>query len=102
MWQVIILTPTLQRALFFQPDPSLSERVQNPLLADLFHSFFASLEGSSRRKWADAEVITAMPWSYAVAAFKRPEANWRCMLVTQPPVERIIVSERSDGDGAEQ
>lgn len=102
MWQVIILTPTLQRALFFQPDPSLSERVQNPLLADLFHSFFASLEGSSRRKWADAEVITAMPWSYAVAAFKRPEANWRCMLVTQPPVERIIVSECSDGDGAEQ
>ncbi|KAJ7348323.1 hypothetical protein DFH08DRAFT_865784 [Mycena albidolilacea] len=33
-WQALTLTPALQRALFFQPDPS-SLSVHNPLLVEL-------------------------------------------------------------------
>jgi hypothetical protein len=79
MWQALTLTPALQRALFLQPDPS-SERVQNPLLVELFPPFFAP-EQPSRWSWPDAEAIQSMPWSKAPEAFKWPEASWRRMLV---------------------
>ncbi|KAJ7916298.1 hypothetical protein B0H13DRAFT_1998205, partial [Mycena leptocephala] len=67
-WQATTLCPTLQRALFFQPDPPGSERS-----------------------------IMSMPCSKAPDAFKRPEASWRRMLVTQPPVPKMTIEEMCHG-----
>ncbi|KAJ7478352.1 hypothetical protein FB451DRAFT_1241841 [Mycena latifolia] len=91
-WQAIIsLSPTLQRALFFQPDPSPrsdSEPVRNPLLVEM----------QNRWSWpGQASTIMAMPWSKAPDAFKRKEASWRRMLVTQPPAQTMIVTETCHG-----
>ncbi|KAJ7441977.1 hypothetical protein FB451DRAFT_1298034 [Mycena latifolia] len=100
-WQAIItLSPTLQRALFFQPDPSPrsdSEPVRNPLLVEMFPPFFAGA-GKNRWSWSgQASTIMAMPWSKAPDAFKRKEASWRRMLVTQPPAQTMIVTETCHG-----
>ncbi|KAJ7237674.1 hypothetical protein C8J57DRAFT_1568119 [Mycena rebaudengoi] len=62
-WQSATLSPTLQRALFFQPDP-LSRPVQNLLLTALFPPFFPA--DQQVRK---ASAIAAMPWANAPAAF---------------------------------
>ncbi|KAJ7256140.1 hypothetical protein B0H12DRAFT_517679 [Mycena haematopus] len=97
-WQAITLTPTLQRLLFFQPDTRLSSRVENPLLVDLFPPFFAS-SGPHRWSWPNSKSLESMPWARAPDAFKRPEASWRRMLVTQPPAPRLVVTERCYGQG---
>ncbi|KAJ6572741.1 hypothetical protein DFH09DRAFT_1362308 [Mycena vulgaris] len=71
MWQAITLSPTLQRALFFEADStaSASHPVKNPLLAQ------------------------------APEAFKRADASWRRMLVTQPPAQTMFVIQTSHGRG---
>ncbi|KAJ7445064.1 hypothetical protein FB451DRAFT_1293260 [Mycena latifolia] len=99
MWQAITLSPTLQRTLFFQAD-SKSERVQNPLLVEMFGPFFApgGLNPGSRGP-GNAKSIMAMPWSKAPAAFKRADASWRRMLVMQPPAQTMVVTESSHGWG---
>ncbi|KAJ7348446.1 hypothetical protein DFH08DRAFT_959852 [Mycena albidolilacea] len=76
MWQATTLTPILQRALFFQPDPS-SPRGLNPLLAKSFSPFFTSDEVWM---WSVRD-IGAMPWANAYKAFRRRQASWRRMLV---------------------
>ncbi|KAF7377264.1 F-box domain protein [Mycena sanguinolenta] len=99
MWHAITLTTTLQRLLFFEPDTS-SGRAENPLLVELFPPFFAQ-GGRGRWTWPNFEAIKTMAWSKAPDAFKRPEASWRRMLVTQPPARRLVMTERShaqDGD----
>jgi hypothetical protein len=98
MWQATTLTPILQRALFFQPDPS-SPRGPNPLLAKSFSPFFTSDE-----VWMwSARDIGAMPWANAYKAFRRRQASWRRMLVMQPPLQKVIVREiRDDSDGVRQ
>ncbi|KAF8215326.1 hypothetical protein K438DRAFT_1926816 [Mycena galopus ATCC 62051] len=84
-WQALTLTPALQHALFFQLDPSFrAERIHNPLLAKSFPPFFAR-ETNAEAKWQDATSIKSMPWSQAPDAFRRPEASWGRMLLTQPP-----------------
>ncbi|KAJ7445056.1 hypothetical protein FB451DRAFT_1293226 [Mycena latifolia] len=98
MWQAITLSPTLQRALFFQPDPS-SECIQNPLLAELFPPFFAPESPNGRSQLGNAKAIMAMPWSKAPDAFKREDASWRRMLVTQPPAHTMIVTESCHARG---
>ncbi|KAJ7747137.1 hypothetical protein DFH07DRAFT_831247 [Mycena maculata] len=91
-WLTITLSPTVQRALFFQPDPQ-SEPVQNPLLVELFPPFFAP-EGQNRWAWpGQASAIMSMPWSKAPDAFRRADASWRRMLVTQPPTQTIVIRE---------
>ncbi|KAJ6538514.1 hypothetical protein DFH09DRAFT_1283342 [Mycena vulgaris] len=91
-WQTITLSPTLQRALFFQPDPS-AEPVQNPLLVEMFPPFF-TLEGDSHWSWpGEASSIMSMPWFKAPDAFKWKEASWRRMLVMQPPAQKMTVTE---------
>ncbi|KAJ7894857.1 hypothetical protein B0H14DRAFT_2558896 [Mycena olivaceomarginata] len=66
-WQAVTLTPTLQRALFFQSDPS-SPPVQN---------YFLGLPyGPSS--------IKSMRWAKAPDAFKREEASWRRILDDHP------------------
>ncbi|KAJ7696980.1 hypothetical protein B0H17DRAFT_881974, partial [Mycena rosella] len=96
-WHAITLSPTLQRALFFQPDP-LSNAVQkNPLLVEIFPPFFAP-EGRNRWSWpGEASTIMSMPWSKAPDAFKRKEASWRRMLVTQPPAQTMAIIETRHG-----
>ncbi|KAJ7890903.1 hypothetical protein B0H14DRAFT_3428779 [Mycena olivaceomarginata] len=98
MWQATTLTPILQRALFFQPDPS-SPRGPNPLLAKSFFPFFTSDE-----VWMwSARDIGAMPWANTYKAFRRRQASWRRMLVMQPPLQKVIVREiRDDSDGVRQ
>ncbi|KAJ6508651.1 hypothetical protein C8R45DRAFT_448958 [Mycena sanguinolenta] len=95
-WRAVTLSPTLQRALFFEPDPlaSPSKRVQNPLLVETFPPF-AFCEGELWPGSLDA--IEAMPWSRAPDAFKRKEASWRRMLVSQPPVQTIIIAQQTSG-----
>ncbi|KAJ7853845.1 hypothetical protein B0H14DRAFT_3450032 [Mycena olivaceomarginata] len=76
-WQST-LTPSMQRALFFEPDPS-SERTQNPLLAET------------------TRPSTHCPGPRPPEAFKRPEASWRHMLVAQPPMRTMWITERCHG-----
>ncbi|KAJ6517226.1 hypothetical protein C8R47DRAFT_250053 [Mycena vitilis] len=96
-WHATTLTPHLQRILFFQPDPT-SEPVQNPLLVAKFPPFFVpEMWVSSRSSWPDANSIKQLPWAAAPAAFRRREASWRRMLVRQPPVQTMRISETCDG-----
>ncbi|KAJ6488962.1 hypothetical protein C8R45DRAFT_993280 [Mycena sanguinolenta] len=92
IWQAITLSPSLRRALFFEADPtaSASHPVKNPLLVELFPPFFAS--NTSKHPWpGTADSILAMPWCQAPEAFKRADASWRRMLVTQPPAQTMLV-----------
>ncbi|KAJ7763416.1 hypothetical protein B0H16DRAFT_1527814 [Mycena metata] len=94
MWNAITLTPTLQRILFFQPEPSNWRPLRNPLLMELFPPFFAPQGPHGRWYWpGDAESIAEMPWATATEAFRRPDASWRRMLVLQPPALTLIVQE---------
>ncbi|KAF7342591.1 putative f-box domain protein [Mycena sanguinolenta] len=89
-WQATTRTPALQHALFFLPNlnlPSSSAPVKNPLLVELFPPFFIDVD------YVTAVTIMAMPWARAPAAFKRKEASWRHMLVTQPPARTVAVTE---------
>ncbi|KAJ6506835.1 hypothetical protein C8R45DRAFT_797092, partial [Mycena sanguinolenta] len=88
-WHATTLTPSLQCALFFLPSLSSdSEHIQNPLLAATFPSFFAARSMRCRvRTLMDQE----LPWGKASDAFKRAEASWRRMLLTQPPVLAIKI-----------
>ncbi|KAJ7777947.1 hypothetical protein DFH07DRAFT_796782 [Mycena maculata] len=88
LWQSTTLSPTLQRALFFEPDPSSDPPIQNPLLVEVFPPFFAPADEGST-----VDSVMAMPWSKAPDAFKRAEASWRRMLVIQPPAQRVSVTE---------
>ncbi|KAF7341164.1 putative f-box domain protein [Mycena venus] len=72
------------------PDPTAADPVQNPLLVELFPPFFApEVEGHTH----DSASIRSMPWSKAPAAYRRKEASWRRMLVTQPPAKTMIIAE---------
>jgi hypothetical protein len=99
-WQSITLTPSVQRALFFEPDPS-SEHTQNPLLVEVFSIFFKKPQGQNRWYWPDYEAINSLPWSKTPEAFKRPEASWRRMLVAQPPVRTMRITERCHGQACD-
>ncbi|KAK7038336.1 putative f-box domain protein [Favolaschia claudopus] len=101
-WRDLTLKPTLQRALFFEPDNLSLPRIKNPLLAELFPPFFGSLIDHTASRWSwpgSAKTIMAMPCSLAPEAFKRKEASWRRMLVSQPPARTMAVSERRHARG---
>ncbi|KAJ7863718.1 hypothetical protein B0H13DRAFT_1501698, partial [Mycena leptocephala] len=99
MWKAITLSPTLQRALFFEADPtaSASHRVRNPLLVELFQPFFAPSAAKDYPWPGNATAILAMPWAEAPEAFKRADASWRRMLVTQPPAQTMVVIKTNYG-----
>ncbi|KAF7364624.1 F-box domain protein [Mycena venus] len=102
-WQALTVTPALQRALFLLPEPpNALGRIHNPLLAEVFRPFFAP-EAPSRWSWPDAKKITkkSTPWAKAPEAFRRPEASWRRMLVTQPPVQKMTVIETCHSRGGD-
>ncbi|KAF8214617.1 hypothetical protein K438DRAFT_1749707 [Mycena galopus ATCC 62051] len=99
-WQMTTLSPTLQCALFFLPDPS-SRLVLNPLLVEIFPPFFAKGEGIGWSWPGNVSSIKSMPWSKAPHAFRRPEASWRRMLAAQPPVQTMVVTETVRGVDAD-
>jgi hypothetical protein len=98
-WYTVTLSPIIQRALFFEADPSASKRVWNPLLRKLFPPFFARPppaddQRSKSAAWpGNVDAITTMPWSRAPDAFKRAEASWRRMLVIQSPVRTVRITQ---------
>ncbi|KAJ6540517.1 hypothetical protein B0H19DRAFT_850384, partial [Mycena capillaripes] len=90
-WQAVTCTPVLQRALFFEPDPSAIIPIQNPLLVEIFSPFFAE-PTETESKWpGSVSTIQAMRWAKNLDAFKRADASWRAMLVTQPPVQSMVM-----------
>ncbi|KAK7049186.1 F-box domain protein [Favolaschia claudopus] len=95
-WHAITQTPNIQQALFFEPDPSASERILNPLLVELFPPFFTEYE-KNRFSWPTAKTIKSLPESGPFAAFRRPEASWRRMLVSQPPPQTMLIKQKSHG-----
>ncbi|KAF7345302.1 putative MFS transporter [Mycena sanguinolenta] len=95
-WHAITRSPLLQRALFFEPDPASTELVQNPLLVELFAPFF-SPPGDDPDAWSwpgSVAAFEAMPWATRSAAFCRADASWRRMLVTQPPTQTLVVTQK--------
>ncbi|KAJ7855633.1 hypothetical protein B0H14DRAFT_3448940 [Mycena olivaceomarginata] len=76
-WQTIPLSSELQRALFFEPDASVTEPVENPLLAALFPPFFVGPGPDAYPSTASA--FKAMPWATAPVAFQRADASWHRM-----------------------
>ncbi|KAK6971715.1 putative f-box domain protein [Favolaschia claudopus] len=96
-WLAITQTPNIQQALFFEPDPSASERTFNPLLVELFPPFFTEYE-KNRFSWPTANTIQSLPESGNMfEAFRRPEASWRRMLVSQPPPQTMLIKQKSHG-----
>jgi len=89
---VIISSPVLQQKLFFQGDNSYGfvneqqYRCQvNPLLRDAF----PSLLGNNENNHVGTELYLKLDWAKSDAkskSYKRKEASWRRMLVTQPPI----------------
>ncbi|KAJ7744769.1 hypothetical protein DFH07DRAFT_963614 [Mycena maculata] len=55
-WHAIVILPSLQRTLFFQPDHLCFPPIQNPLLAEKFPPFFAALP---RARWSSNQRGTA-------------------------------------------
>ncbi|KAF8144400.1 hypothetical protein K438DRAFT_1426589, partial [Mycena galopus ATCC 62051] len=97
-WHAATLSPELQRALFFEPD-ALSPPIRNPLLMETFPPFFA-VPPPNQNRWlwpGTPDAIKAMPWSRAPEAFKRANASWRRMLVTQPPTRTMVIISTSYG-----
>ncbi|KAK7000300.1 putative MFS transporter [Favolaschia claudopus] len=96
-WQATTKTPTIQRLLFFLPDPTIpaSERILNPLLEAKFPPFFTPDPYGHGGNWCRVAYrhIRSMAWSKKVKAFKYAEASWRRMLTTQPPTQRMLVKE---------
>ncbi|KAK7044335.1 putative MFS transporter [Favolaschia claudopus] len=91
-WQATTQTPSLQRILFFEPDPS-ADPALNPLLAQIFPPFFARLKKMKEPRphhWPGRTAsIMGMPWAKNPDAFRRAGASWRRMLITQPPVRSL-------------
>ncbi|KAK7049189.1 putative MFS transporter [Favolaschia claudopus] len=96
-WQATTKTPTIQRLLFFLPDPTIpaSERILNPLLEAKLPPFFTPDPYGQGGNWCRVAYrhIRLMPWSKKVKAFTCAEASWRRMLTTQPPTQQILVKE---------
>ncbi|KAJ7064044.1 hypothetical protein C8F01DRAFT_1130159 [Mycena amicta] len=98
LWNAFItLSPTLQRALFFQPlantnTNTVTAPARNPLLIAMFPPFFASDDTADPEDAFNGPLaIQAMPWAHAPKAFRRQTASWRRMLVVQPPSRALLV-----------
>lgn len=79
-------SPSLQKHLYFMPDENVSKS-WNPLLAEVFPSFFSrnggSAAGFGRFTFATFDMIQSPD---KITAYNRKEASWRRMLVQQPPI----------------
>jgi hypothetical protein len=93
-WKNVIQSShSLQKALFLLPDHTSKDptkpRLYNPLLAESFPSFFPpTLDNDS----IEQLTLTTLPFiktRETLKTYLRPEASWRRMLTTQPPVHTI-------------
>ncbi|KAJ7609447.1 hypothetical protein FB45DRAFT_367692 [Roridomyces roridus] len=101
-WRDITVTPVVQRALFFIPEPpSSTEPMHNPLLVEMFTPFFTEGAGNRWRWPGTPEAIMHMPWARAPDAFRRKDASWRRMLLTQPPARKMVVVETCNNRGGD-
>ncbi|KKY21762.1 hypothetical protein UCDDS831_g04017 [Diplodia seriata] len=94
-------SPTLQQRLFFAPSNKRGEAWQtNPLLAAAFPPWFRLRYVKSRWDWPMARSFAEeLPWASdgeKARAFMRPEASWRRMLVTQPPLRDVQIVVKCD------
>ncbi|KAK7049187.1 putative f-box domain protein [Favolaschia claudopus] len=95
IWCATTKTPTIQRLLFFLPDPSVpgTDKIFNPFLQKEFPPFF-EVPGEGSCGWCRLSFwdLKSMPWFRKRAkAFKYAEASWRRMYITQPPTQRMLV-----------
>ncbi|GME25268.1 putative f-box domain protein [Neofusicoccum parvum] len=106
-WQSTIQTsPSIQQSLFFAPKrrrhPVYPEKEQwelNALLAAAFPPWFRTAYVKSRWDWPMARSFAELPWAKderRTRAFMRPEASWRRMLLTQPPVRDVQLVVKCD------
>lgn len=91
---LVCITKSLQQDLFLQPighGHELSDRVDNPLLAEAFPSVFGS-RLRERESKGSLFGLTDLHWEKNSAVqemFIRPEASWRRMLTHQPPLYHV-------------
>ncbi|KAF4307396.1 putative f-box domain protein [Botryosphaeria dothidea] len=106
-WQSTIQnSPTIQQSLFFAPKrrkhpiyPEKETWEVNALLAEEFPPWFQIGYIKSRWDWPMARSFTGLPWTKdekKIQAFMRPEASWRRMLVTQPPIRDVQIIIKCD------
>lgn len=99
MWANLIHdSRSLQQALFLHPIHNTDHprpRVYNPLLAEVFPSFFPQT-GNISNEASDDSVEDVNLTSIAFVKdptkremYLRPEASWRRMLTTQPPIHTV-------------
>jgi hypothetical protein len=110
-WYLTVATsPSLQCALFLRADfsrPS-SCRYGNPLLQEVFPSWFGSdyppcpkkksSERHSNEMPKEQQVFNSLPLCRSSqprgarnSSFLRPEASWKRMLISQPPIRRLHI-----------
>lgn len=101
----IASSPILQQLLFFRADTARDAKdwSVNPLLRQHFLPWFAGpSEGSFGSR--DYNVLKLMDWTTSpltLAAFLRPEASWRNMLLMQPPPKELQVVRWVHGQGGD-
>lgn len=98
---LITSSPSLQQKLFFKRIPSRGPDGDdkhctwhaNPLLLAAFPPMFTSSQGKWN-KLRGNQVYQNLDWQKEskAEAYKRREASWRRMLVSQPPVSRLYVT----------
>ncbi|KAJ5381092.1 uncharacterized protein N7496_003520 [Penicillium cataractarum] len=82
---------SLQQALFFLPDDTLDPtkpRIYNNLLAEIFPSFFPHITSTSTEQ-TTLTSITFVSNHKPLKKYLQPEASWRQMLTTNPPIRTI-------------
>ncbi|KAJ5495557.1 hypothetical protein N7539_000673 [Penicillium diatomitis] len=90
-WATLIRhSASLQRALYFLPREAPSRkpvRVYNELLAEIFPSCFPAPGAPDQE--LELTSITFVDDPETLKVFLRPEASWRRMLTTQPPIHTV-------------
>lgn len=87
---LITQSPSIQKHLFFQPDPGCTAARLNPLLCELFPQWFQEV-GSEEAVGLTPRDFQSLPLVKPElnAAFKREAASWRRMLPRQPPPKKL-------------
>jgi hypothetical protein len=96
--------PSLRRKLFFSSIPVVGassgeftyhkDWELNPLLSNKFLPFFRQDSKSFRDFWSDIVSLRQMDWNSSkekITTYKRREASWRRMLLTQPPITGLRI-----------
>ncbi|KAF2805238.1 uncharacterized protein BDZ99DRAFT_115998 [Mytilinidion resinicola] len=117
----ITTSPALQYALFFRPingsppQADIPNLEINPLLDVTFPGFLSDAPEIPIEEWdlhfnrfpnppepydsSSTALYLCSAWSLRPEAFARKEASWRRMLVCQPPVRRLTLINKFDGEG---